>query len=115
MPKISLANMSVESLIDLRKRVETTLAQRQTDLERQLKALGSFQDGARVVRGRGASPLTGRKVPAKYRDASGNTWTGRGQKPKWLIAAMKDTGKRIEEFLIEERGRARRRKRRMGK
>lgn len=24
------------------------------------------------------------KVAVKYRDAAGNTWTGRGQKPVWL-------------------------------
>ena len=26
--------------------------------------------------------------PVKYRDADGNTWTGRGRKPKWLIDAL---------------------------
>ena len=32
---------------------------------------------------------SGRKVAAKYRDpASGQTWTGRGLKPKWLSAAL---------------------------
>ena len=41
-----------------------------------------------------------RKVAAKYRDpASGATWTGRGLKPKWLVAAL-DTGKTLQEFVI---------------
>jgi DNA-binding protein H-NS len=28
------------------------------------------------------------KLPAKYRDSAGNSWTGRGSKPKWLTAAL---------------------------
>jgi DNA-binding protein H-NS len=42
----------------------------------------------------------GKKVAAKYRDPStGQTWTGRGLKPKWLQAAL-TTGKSLEDFAI---------------
>jgi DNA-binding protein H-NS len=42
----------------------------------------------------------GKKVAAKYRDpATGQTWTGRGLKPKWLQAAL-TTGKSLEDFAI---------------
>jgi DNA-binding protein H-NS len=42
----------------------------------------------------------GKKVAAKYRDpATGQTWTGRGLKPKWLTAAMA-TGKQLGDFAI---------------
>lgn len=41
-----------------------------------------------------------RKVAAKYRDpASGQTWTGRGLKPKWLQAALA-SGKSLADFTI---------------
>lgn len=41
------------------------------------------------------------KVAAKYRDpATGSTWTGRGLKPRWLVAAL-ESGRSQEEFLIE--------------
>src|SRR5262245_14610235 len=110
MARANLSSMDVSELLNLQKQVEATLAQRRTDLEKQLKELGGYRDGARVVRGRGSSPLAGRKVAAKYRGPDGETWAGRGAKPRWLVAAMKDTGKRIEEFLIEERTRTRRRK-----
>lgn len=41
-----------------------------------------------------------KKVAAKYRDpASGQTWTGRGLKPKWLQAALA-SGKSLDEFVI---------------
>ncbi len=41
-----------------------------------------------------------KKVAAKYRDpGSGQTWTGRGLKPKWLQAALAG-GKKIEDFAL---------------
>lgn len=40
------------------------------------------------------------KVAAKYRDPeSGQTWSGRGLKPKWLQAAV-DAGKSLTDFAI---------------
>lgn len=43
---------------------------------------------------------SGRKVAAKYRDpASGQTWTGRGLKPKWLSAAL-EAGKQLTDFAV---------------
>ncbi len=44
----------------------------------------------------------GRKVAAKYvnPDDPAETWTGRGRKPRWLSAKLKD-GDRIEKFLIK--------------
>jgi DNA-binding protein H-NS len=42
----------------------------------------------------------GKKVAAKYRDPStGQTWTGRGLKPKWLQAAL-TSGKSLEDYAI---------------
>jgi DNA-binding protein H-NS len=99
MAKLSLANMEVEALLDLRKRVDGALAQRRTTLEKQLQEL----DGG--VRGKGpagVSSLKGRKVAAKYRGPSGETWAGRGAKPRWLVAAIKE-GKKLDDFLIEPR------------
>jgi DNA-binding protein H-NS len=40
------------------------------------------------------------KVAAKYRNpASGDTWSGRGLKPKWLAAALAE-GKSLADFTI---------------
>lgn len=41
----------------------------------------------------------GRKVPPKYRDADGNTWTGRGRMPVWLASAIA-AGVPLASFLI---------------
>jgi len=45
------------------------------------------------------SRRAGVKVPVKFKDAAGNTWTGRGSMPRWLKAAVAD-GKRAEDFRI---------------
>ncbi len=45
---------------------------------------------------------TGKKVAVKYRDSAGNTWTGRGSRPRWLAAALEE-GKKIEDFAISRR------------
>ena len=43
---------------------------------------------------------SGRKVEPKYRDpATGQTWTGRGLKPKWLTSAL-ESGKQLADFAI---------------
>ncbi|RYF53202.1 MAG: hypothetical protein EOO27_26765 [Comamonadaceae bacterium] len=41
------------------------------------------------------------KRPAKFKDAHGNSWSGRGSRPRWLQAALKKRGARIEDFLID--------------
>ncbi|WP_425952940.1 H-NS family nucleoid-associated regulatory protein [Ralstonia pseudosolanacearum] len=39
------------------------------------------------------------KVAVKYRDSSGNSWTGRGKRPGWLVAHI-ESGKKAEDFLV---------------
>ena len=43
------------------------------------------------------------KLPAKYRDLSGNSWTGRGSRPKWLVAALA-AGQTLEALALESPG-----------
>ena len=43
---------------------------------------------------------TGKKVPAKYRNAStGESWSGRGLQPKWLKAAIA-SGRKLGDFAL---------------
>jgi len=109
MPNVNLSRMTVEALLDLRKRVDEMLHERRAELEQQLRAF-AVVGGARVVRGRG-SALKGKKVPPKYRGPSGETWAGRGARPRWLVAAIKG-GKKLDDFLIDKSARKGRRKRR---
>src|SRR5262249_55483651 len=101
--------MTVEALMDLRKRVDEALHRRRAEIEKQLKMF-AVVGGRRVVRG-GGSALKGRKVPPKYRSRSGETWAGRGAKPRWLVDAIKG-GRKLEEFLIDKSARKKGRKRR---
>ena len=109
MAKVNLSEMSVEALMDLRKRVDQMLLERRAEIEKQLERVGRAI--AVVGGGQRGSALKGRKVPPKYRSHSGETWAGRGAKPRWLVAAIKG-GKKLDDFLINKTARKKRRKRR---
>ncbi len=49
--------------------------------------------------GRKKAGTTGRKAAVKYRDAAGNTWSGRGLQPRWLREAL-STGKSLKDFAV---------------
>ena len=53
MPKVSLSRMTVEALMDLRKRVDQMLFERRAELEKQLDRM-AVVGGRRVVRGGGS-------------------------------------------------------------
>jgi DNA-binding protein H-NS len=94
MPKPNLSSMSIDALLKLRDDINKILDRKANELRSQLSMLGVQRRG----------PLKGRKVPAKYRSPSGETWAGRGARPRWLVAALK-RGKKMEDFLIGKRQR----------
>ncbi len=47
-----------------------------------------------------AAGQKGSKRPVKYRDSQGNTWTGVGQRPRWLQAQLL-AGATIEQFRVK--------------
>ena len=95
----SLKGMNVEALMDLRNQVDKRLVELRAELEKQLAALG----GAKSLKGKssGKSSLNGKKVPPKYRSPSGETWAGRGARPRWMVETLKK-GKKMESFLIKK-------------
>ena len=69
MPNVNLSGMTVEALMDLRKRIGETLLQHRAEIEQQLEKMDrtiAVVGRLRIVRG-GRSALKGRKVPPKYR------------------------------------------------
>jgi DNA-binding protein H-NS len=100
----NLKGMNVEALMSLRDQVDKRLLELRTELEKQLAALTG------QPRPKGKS-LKGRKVPPKYRSRSGETWAGRGARPRWLVEALKK-GKKMDDFLIDKSARKGRKKRR---
>ena len=97
MPKPNLSAMSVDALLKLRDDINKVLSRKANELRSQLSRLGVAS-----VRRKQASPLKGSKVPPKYRSPSGETWAGRGARPRWLVEAMKK-GKKADDFLIKRK------------
>lgn len=60
---------------------------------------GGGTKAAKSKPGRKASGRKKRGGTVKYRDGSGNTWTGFGPRPGWVKSALA-AGKSLDEFLI---------------
>jgi DNA-binding protein H-NS len=116
MKKIELESMSLDELWSLHERVSAILSTRikaeKFELEKRLAILSRGVDG--VGEGGAASSMNGkarRKYPRvlpKYRNPqTSETWSGRGKRPRWLVAAMK-SGHKIEDFKISDGGSRRR-------
>jgi DNA-binding protein H-NS len=104
--------MDIDALLSLRSDVDKRLAQKRSELEQQLSRLrdeGRAGSGLGEARyGRRTSSMKGRKVAPKYRGPRGETWAGRGARPRWLSALVKQ-GRKIEEFAINKTAAARKR------
>ncbi len=107
MAKLSLSDLLAQRAALEKQIVETQRAER-ADAVAQVRALMA-QYGLTLA-DIGAKPPkaatppkkagTGRKVAAKYRNpATGDTWSGRGLKPKWLKAAL-DSGRSLADFAL---------------
>jgi DNA-binding protein H-NS len=92
----NLSSMSIDALVKLREDINQILDRKANELRNQLSKIGGVTDH------RPKSSLKGKKVPPKYRSPSGETWAGRGVKPRWLVAALK-RGKKLDHFLIKRR------------
>jgi DNA-binding protein H-NS len=103
----NLKNMSAEVLIDLRRDIDRVLsakvATERKELRAKLDKLDQFGRPARGGRGGRSHPLKGGKVAPRFRGPEGETWSGRGLRPKWLTALMAQ-GRKLEEFAIEQGG-----------
>src|ERR1700751_3852013 len=108
--QFELESMPLDDLWDLHDRIGRILSARikaeKHELEKRLAILSrsmvvTSQDGD--SRPLGQKPR--RKYPKvlpKYRNPqTSETWSGRGKRPRWLVAAMK-SGRKIEEFQIGE-------------
>lgn len=101
----NLAAMSVDALLKLRDEIGDMLRRKTDELRHQLSRL-TGGSGKPVKNGRRAKAhaLKGSKVPPKYRDPkTGLTWAGRGAKPRWMQAYIKE-GRSPEEFSVAGAG-----------
>ncbi|WP_407118046.1 H-NS family nucleoid-associated regulatory protein [Bradyrhizobium sp. LMG 9283] len=107
--KLELETMSLDDLWSLHEEISGILSDRikaeKNELEKRLAALGggmaAWADSSSA--GVSSTDKPRRKYPRvlpKYRNPqTSETWSGRGKRPRWLVAAMK-SGRRIEEFRI---------------
>ena len=94
----------VQKINELQKQAEEIKAREQAsviaDIREKIEQFGLTAEdlgfGGKAAVGKKA---VSRKVPVRYRDGAGNTWTGRGKRPGWLTQALAN-GKSLEEFLI---------------
>jgi DNA-binding protein H-NS len=102
----NLEKMPLKDLLDLELKVQTAIAnakeRERAELKQKIEELATdsgFSVDELFTRGRGA--MKGRTVAPKYvnPDNRSETWTGRGRKPKWLVAKL-NKGAKIEEFAI---------------
>jgi len=93
-----LASMSVDHLLNLRSNIDVELQHREKQIRKDLAVLGSSIHNSR---GKGnGSHLKGIKLKPKYRGPKGETWAGRGQRPKWLVALVKQ-GRKLESYRVK--------------
>jgi DNA-binding protein H-NS len=113
MKKLQLETMSVDDLWSLHEEISSILSARITsekrELEKRLAVLNRGRgavEGADEARSFGINGKARRRYPKvfpKYRNPQmpAETWSGRGKRPRWLVAAMK-SGRKIEDFRISE-------------
>jgi DNA-binding protein H-NS len=100
---INLSAMDVDALLVLRSDIDNKLTEKRRELEKALARLGaaSGQSDGRAAGKTRTSPMKNCKVAPKYRSPGGETWAGRGVRPRWLAALIKQ-GRKIEEFAIDK-------------
>jgi DNA-binding protein H-NS len=99
--KSSLTTLSNEALCQLRDEIAALLNSRAEDLRKELDRMtgGLVANGGDGNHRENSSKTTRKKIVPKYRGPDGETWTGRGMKPRWLTSAINE-GKQPDDFLI---------------
>jgi DNA-binding protein H-NS len=97
-----LSSLSIEALVKLRDDVSGVLSAKTIELRSQLRRLeGITVRGMSGRGGRRQHPSKGTKLAPKYRGPDGETWAGRGARPRWLQALLKQGGS-LNDFLSTE-------------
>jgi len=116
--KLELEAMSLDELWLLHEKTSAILSARikaeKHELEKRLAVLNrgmDIIDGSEIQAFNGKPRRKYPRVLPKYRNPqTSETWSGRGKRPRWLVAAMK-SGRKIEEFRIDANGAAKARQR----
>jgi DNA-binding protein H-NS len=103
---LKVKSMALDELLMAKGKIETEIELRSArDRSRLIEAIGNLRSVAAVksATARHAQPhaLKGKKLPPRYRNPKNRkeTWAGRGNRPRWLVAALKG-GKKLEAFAV---------------
>ena len=101
MASINLDKLDLDELLELQKDVQARIRGKQREYRNEIKSqIRDLMAKADLT----PADLDGRtgtgKVAAKYKSADGaNTWSGRGRKPKWVVAHL-DNGGSLDDLAV---------------
>lgn len=92
---------AIKKVVALMKKLGVTVADLQgaTPVAASKGRRGRPAGATNKTKGKAKTKRTGTKIAIKYRDDSGNTWTGRGKTPRWISTA-EAAGKSREQFKV---------------
>ena len=103
---LKVKSMAFDELLMAKGKIETEIELRSArERSRLIKAIGELRSAAAAISAMAlhARPhaLKGKKLPPRYRNPKNRkeTWAGRGNRPRWLVAALKG-GKKLEAFAV---------------
>src|SRR5918992_6230767 len=103
---LKVKSMAFDELVVAKGKIETEIELRSArDRSRLIKAIGELRKAAALksatVGHARPHALKGKKLPPRYRNPKNRkeTWAGRGNRPRWLVAALKG-GKNLEAFTV---------------
>ena len=103
---LNVKSMTFDKLLVAKGKIDTEIELRSAkERSRLIEAIGELR-GAALAKSAKAlhvrpHALKGKKLPPLYRNPKNRkeTWAGRGNRPRWLVAALKG-GKKLEAFAI---------------
>ena len=91
---------AIKKVVALMKKLGVTVADLQGTATAAAKGRRGRPAGTgKKTKGKAKTKRAGGKVAVKYRDDKGNTWTGRGKTPRWILTA-EAAGKSREQFKV---------------
>jgi len=91
-----LKRKEVQGVIDRMKEAINAYGLTASDLGLQARGRAAAKSSTRR---KSAKAGKGKSTQAKFRDESGNTWGGRGPRPRWLREALA-SGKELKDFAV---------------
>lgn len=104
----AIKSMSLSELLKIKTKIEAAVFQRINSERKQLtKAMGRVETlsarNAKRMKTLARKPRKTRKLPIRFRNPENpqDTWAGRGLRPRWLVAALKNRKNKLADFAVK--------------